>query len=345
MLFSYVVKASFLLTILALGYRWLVQFIIFSKLSRLLLLVAIYVSTAFATPDKNQFTQLAPAVSKPATKVLSPESLQEQVTKINVANNNTTDTITPPKKGLATVSAISESKLCVKRNDTLYWAISPLASLEDLDQLRQELKTIGTELEIKDVKFDSLQRFISLITITIKAQKSNRSSSGSETPGVNLPINGYTGYSTKETFKITDEIPQDLFVKILKDRETALNLAKGEAYFAMHNLLRELKEKKIKFRNTTIRPNGPSLASQIYSGVENAQKEYEKFASEQNILSIIGLAEDQLQINIYENTAYYINTKLTTADELSKLSLSQVKEVHRIIESANSQKHLFVITK
>lgn len=335
MLFSYVVKASFLLTILALGYRWLVQFTPFSKVNQLLLLVVIPISTAFVAPDKNN----------PAVEVMVPGSLHELAITIKSTNHNKTDTITPPKKGLAPLSAISESKFCLKRNDTLYWAISPLASLEDLEQLRQELKTIGTDLEIKDLQLDSQQRFISLITITIKAQKSNRSSSGGETPGIDLPINGYTGYSTKETFKITEEIPQELFIRILKDRETALNLAKGEAYFAMHSLLRELKEKKIKFRSTTIRPNGPSLASQIYSGVENAQKEYEKSASEQNILSIIGLAEDQLGINIYKNTAYYINTKLTTADELSKLSLSQVKEVHRIIESANSQKHLFVITK
>lgn len=300
----------------------------------ILLLLVIYLSSAFVAPYKQKLIQLAPASLKPTIEALVPEGLPEieakaiesekkqEVSKIDSVAVTQHSTLTQLDK-------LPESPWLIKRNDTLFWAISPLSTLDDINKVQQEVKKMGSKLAVNLIKFDSRQQFISSLTMNHESKKGTMGLSG-QAGGLDpdAPIHGVTGYVTKDNLLFTETIAE-LKSALKKDRQRAMTMyIESISHYLTKSVYKEFEDRKIDFEKSVYHIEALS-----------------SFPTD-SILSKKGIgktAENTLFFSsANEKADFYINFRKTSFEEANRLSLKQVKLVHELIVKNTNSKSYFV---
>lgn len=283
-------------------------------------LALIYISSAFVAPYREQIVELAPEQIRPFVKPLIGEVIVEKSSKKDSTENmdkkeeipTATSDETVPQKAADTARVVQDSGPKVKgifiRNDTLYWAISPLMTWDQINEMKPELKKFGYDMIINKIQYDPLQSFITSISVHIKGQGSM--GEGDEGDDGTSPMKGYSGFVRKGGLGMGQLPPQPLQIEIEKDYQAALAIKKEKEV--------DFFEKKI---ISTIGPNsGGSVSQEFFSGNGNkGLLEREGFGkSEQNTL---------LFTDKHANAEFYINTNPSTREEASKLTIDKIKKI------------------
>lgn len=300
-----------------------------------LLLVVIYISSAFVAPYKQQLIQLAPPAMKPTIEALVPESLPEieakaiesekklEVSKINSVAVTQHSTLTQ-------LDILPESPWLIKRNDTLFWAISPLSTLDDINKVQQEVKKMGSKLAVNLIKFDSRQQFISSLILNHKSKKGTMGQTVlADRLDENAPITAFTGYATKDD--LGTGTLAELNNALQKDHAQAMNLyIDGVSRMMTKHVYKEFERRQIEFEKSVYHVEALS-----------------SFPTD-SILSKKGIGKTSDNTLYFssanENADFYINFRKTSFEEANRLSLKQVKLVHELIIKNTNSKSYFVIT-
>lgn len=300
-------------------------------------LALVYVSSAFVAPYREQIVELAPEVIRPLVEPL----VGEVVVKESSKKDSTEDldgkdealAMTPEEtafpKAIDTMQVAQDSGPKVKgiliRNDTLYWAITPMTTWDQINDMKLELKKFGYDMLINKLQYDPLQNFITSVSVHVR----DKSGSGTGRRGDEevTPIEGYSGYVTKKGLGMGQLPPTPLKLEMQADYQTALAIKKEkEVDFFEFNLI------------STIGPNsGGSVGQKSFDG-DNNQKllEREGFGkSEQNTLQFT---------DRHANSEFYINTNRSTREEISKLTIDKIKKIS-FRENSQHKTYFIIYTK
>ncbi|MDQ6481625.1 M56 family metallopeptidase [Dyadobacter sp. LHD-138] len=302
------------------------------------LVALIYLSSAFVAPYRQQVISLAPSATKPIIEALLADDAlpassvseikgEESLIKLNeiskievpvIAEENQKDSI-----------GVSTSKCVLIKNDTLYWAISPLATWDDINRMKEDVKNFGGEININAIAYDPLQLFITSIAVHVKTKGSSGqgNSSEGEKQGTFKPINGYSGYITKVGLGMGQLPPAPLHTSFEKDYQQALVYQKqNEVNFFEYNFT-----KKLGGTSST------GLSRELLEGAnaERISKGTGLGKSENNTLK---LSES------LKNAEFYLNTKPATFEEINTLPFEMFEKA-RIIEDGNKKKYIIIHAK
>lgn len=297
-------------------------------------LALVYVSSAFVAPYREQIVQLAPEVIRPIVKPLIGEVIAPEPAKVDSTEVTGKEQEISDRKLEApdTVQAISISqarqdsgrriKGILIRNDTLYWAITPLTTWDQINAMKPELKKFGYDMIINKLQYDPLQSYITAISVHIKGQGSM--GEGDESEDNTTPMKGYAGFVRKGGLGMGGPTPGPLKVEMDTDYRTALTIKKENEV--------DLFEKKL---SSTIGPNsGGSISEGFFDGNGNKRLlEREGFGkSEQNTLTFT---------DKHANAEFYINTNRATREEASQLPIDKIKKI--TYKEDNQHKTYFII--
>lgn len=308
------------------------HYLVWSKYVALLALI--YVSSAFVAPYREGIVELAPKVIRPLVKPLVGEVIVEESAKKDLIEGlddqygvpavTPEETVAP--KAIDTIQVVQDSGPKVKgilvRNDTLYWAITPLMTWDEINQMKPELQKFGYDMIINKLQYDPLQNFITSISVHIKGQGSM--GEGDEGEDGTTPMKGYSGFVRKGGLGIGQSPPAPLQLEMEKDYQSALAIMKEKEV--------DFFEKKI---FGSIGPNsGGSVEDGFFDGKRNkGLLEREGFGrSEQNTLQFT---------DKHANSEFYINTNRSTREEVSKLPIDKIKKIS--YRENNQHKTYFII--
>lgn len=297
----------------------------------------IYISSAFVAPYRERIVELAPEVIRPLVKPLVGEVIVEEPAKKDLIEDlddqDEAPAVTPEEtvapKAIDTIQVVQDSGPKVKgilvRNDTLYWAITPMTTWDQLNDMKLELKKFGYDMIINKLQYDPLQNFITSISVHVKDKTG--SGTGSRGDGEATPMEGYSGYVAKEGLGMGQLPPAPLKLEMQADYQTALAIKK---------------EKEVDFFEikliSTIGPNSGGSVSQKSLDGGNNQKllEREGFGkSEQNTLQFT---------DKHANSEFYINTNRSTREEVSKLTVDKIKKIS-YRENSQHKTYFIIYTK
>lgn len=302
------------------------------------LIALIYLSSAFVAPYQQQIISLAPSATKPILKALLAENTrltssvsemeskeiaitQKEISKIElpvIEEENQKDSI-----------GVSTSKCVLIKNDTLYWAISALATWDDINRMKEDVKNFGGEININAIAYDPLQLFITSIAVHVKAKGSSGqgNSSEGEKEGIFKPIKGYSGFVAKGGLGMGQLPPAPLRTSLEKEYQQALAYQKqNEVNFFEYNFT-----KKLGGISTT------GLSRELLEGAnaERISKGTGIGKSENNTLKV----SESLK-----NAEFYLNTKPATFEEINTLPFEKFEKA-RIIEDGNKKKYIIIHAK
>ncbi|NIJ51903.1 M56 family metallopeptidase [Dyadobacter arcticus] len=300
-----------------------------------LLLAVLYVSSAFVAPYTLTLVKLPPSILRPALKTLATNdkvNFKEVSSKILSLGPSKAESLIEElkKKTPETTKAIqpSRSKWVIKKNDALFWVISPLATLDDINEIRNEVKSFDAELNINSIEYDPLQSFIARITVHVNV-KSGSSSTAKEGTDRYSPMKGESGYLTKSGSLGTGSVPNELEKQLQMDYEKALALSKkNEPYYFETRLMEKItalgSSSSHAFDKNTL--NGAAAESAFrYDGVGKSTDNFLKLEPE------------------HRNSELYLNSKPATFTELNSLSFDLVRSI-KIIRDARGKKYMIVYT-
>lgn len=292
----------------------------------------VYISSAFVAPYREQIVELAPEVIRPLVKPLVGEVIASAKRDLieDLDDKYKVPAVTPEEtissKAMDTFQLVQDSTPKVKgilvRSDTLYWAITPMTTWDQLNDIKLELKKFGYDMIVNKLQYDPLQNFITSISVHVKDKSG--AGTGSRGDGDTTPMEGYSGYVAKEGLGMGQLPPAPLKLEMQADYQTALAIKK---------------EKEVDFFEikliSTIGPNSGGSVSQKSLDSDNNQKllEREGFGkSEQNTLQFT---------DKHANSEFYINTNRSTREEASKLTIDKVKKIS--YREDNQHKTYFII--
>ncbi|WP_149242940.1 M56 family metallopeptidase [Dyadobacter sp. 32] len=217
-----------------------------------LLIVLLYMSSAFVAPYKKQLIALAPAITKSFATSVLPESTKpskpvaDDVNLKAVVNLN--DAAHLPK--LLTGEKFEDNdpqtpttKGILISNDTLYWAISPLTTWDDINRMKQVIKNFGCEFNITSMKLDPLNLFLTSVSVDAKAPGATgeASSTDMEKEEVFKPMRICSGFLWQHGLGMGQLPPAALLASVESDYQRALALAKeNEVAFGELGIMRSV---------------------------------------------------------------------------------------------------------
>jgi len=310
------------------------------------LIILLYLSSAFVAPYKKQFIAFVPLVMKPIVKVLTENnnpvieipdkkevvkylSEQEKITKpVSSKIIETSLPIDSPQ--------IKKSRWTLMKNDTLYWAISPLATFDDINEVRQEVKNFGYDMNLSQLEYDPLQLFITSLNLVIKSNGSRGSMKSAGKGESYMPVIGNYGYFTKSAVSSGGQRPPEPLNQDLRnDYQKALALRKQNQITYFEDKLNE---------NTG---KGGGRKSRLSYGKESLEG-----PDAARILAKEGIGKSELnntlKINeLHKNAEYYLDSNPTTLAELNEVSFDQFENIHviTVITDKVFKKYILVTTK
>ncbi|SEI43589.1 Signal transducer regulating beta-lactamase production, contains metallopeptidase domain [Dyadobacter sp. SG02] len=298
-------------------------------------LALIYISSAFVAPYRELIVELAPEVIQPLVKPLIGEVIVAEPAKKDSTENPGEQKKAPePQKkendalpAIDTIQTEQEPKVkgVLLRNDTLYWAITPMMTWDDINALRNVVHEFGAELTVNKLQFDPLQEFISSVSVLTRSSKGGSSGSGSRAGSDEYtPFEGYSGYIRKDGIGMGQLPPVPLINDLKSDVEKAMMIKKKNevAYF------------EHKFKQNLNKPG----TNAVYPRKMLSDKLFEREGigkSLQNTLKVPYNAD---------NSEFYLNTRPATRDELNAFPIDQVEKVS-VTEIRGGKKYYFIYTK
>ena len=294
-------------------------------LSKYAVLVAIlYLSSAFVAPYSHKIELLIPETTIP--KVI------EFIKKNKIDKSQKPDLLENNKQNVPNVlPKAKRSKWVLERKGTLYWAISPLATLDDINEIRKEVKNFGSEMNINKIEYDPLQKFLTAVTVDIKG-KGGSGRGGAGIGDSYTPIQGYHGYITKTgSFGMGQLPPENISLELEKDYQKALAIQKLNSG---HYLEEEIKSA---FKGQSMGFSGQNFSSKTLKS-EKAEVGLKQIGIEKafdNTLTI-------MPVNQFAK--FYLNGATSTLSDLNTISLDQIEEIRYIINTLG-QRYILVRTK
>ena len=309
------------------------------------LIILLYLSSAFVAPYKKQFIAFVPPVMKPIVKVLTENnnpvieipdkkdvvkylSEQEKITKpVSSKIIETSLPIDSPQ--------VKKNKWTLLKNDTLYWAISPLATFDDINEVRQEVKNFGYDMIVNMMQYDPLQLYITSFNLITKSNDFNYGISKIKGESY-MPIQGPYGFFTKHVDQSGGQRPPEpLNQNLRNDYQKALALRKRNQITYFEDRLNENRG------NESRRRSRLTYDKKTLEGQDAAK-----------ILAKEGIGKSELnntlKVNeLHKNAEYYLDSNPTTLAELNEVSFDQFENIHviTVITDKIFKKYILVTTK
>lgn len=310
------------------------HYLVWGKYAAVLALV--YISSAFVAPYRHQIVELAPAKiqpfvqplmgevssAAPATTALT-ENQPEEKTKTELVKKHavlTGDTIRtaqgsqPKMKGILVV------------NQTLYWAITPLTTWDEINEIKAAVQQFGQDFQINKIQFDPLQQYITAISVRIITKDGG--GSGEEHGSTEFePMKGYSGYIAGQGHGMGQLPPDPLSKEMEQDYQKALAIAKENevAYF------------EYKLGQNVGMQRATTFTQKLLTG-PNAEQFYNKNGVGKSAGNTLRISE------YHKNATLYLNTNPSTFTELNEVPFSKVERVSLLEDNAR-RKYIIVYAK
>lgn len=286
----------------------------------------IYISSAFVAPYREQIIELAPEVIRPIVKPLVGEViLPAAVTKDSISNAVKNEGVSPlPLLGKLAGEVVDTAENTKQPRvkgvqivgKTMYWAITPMMTWEDINEIKAEAQKFGQEFQINQLQFDPLQKYITAVSVRIDTK--NGFGTGEEHGESEFaPMKGYSGYISGQGHGMGQLPPDPLGKEMVQDYQQALAIAKkNEVSYFEYKLGQGLGA------HTT-----RTFPRQVLTG-PSAENFYNKNGFGQS-------AENTLRISEYhKNATFYLNTSPSTFTELNNVPFSKVERVSLLEDNA-----------
>lgn len=296
----------------------------------------VYISSAFVAPYREQIVELAPEVIRPLVKPLVGEVIASAGPERDSAANKMESEDTPPVPLHAqlvdevpdTVESTPRSKVkgVLIVNQTLYWAITPMTTWEDINGIRAEVQKFGQELQINQLQFDPLQKYITAVSVRVNT-KSGFGTGEEHGEGEFAPMKGYSGYISGQGHGMGQLPPAPLSKEMEEDFQQALSIAKKNevAYF------------EYKLGQSLGSHSAHTFTRQLLAG-PSSESFYDKNGFGKS-------AQNTLRVSEYhKNATLYLNTSPSTFTELNEIPFSKVERV-TLLEDNARRKYIVVYTE
>jgi hypothetical protein len=302
-------------------------------------LALVYISSAFVAPYRDQIAELAPAKIQPFVQPLIGEVISAAPATIALTENQpqekTESTTEPVKKHTIltgdTLRTAQGSQPKIKGilvvNQTLYWAITPLTTWEEINEIKAAVQKFGQDFQINKIQFDPLQKYITAISVRISS-KDGGSGAGEEHGASEFePMKGHSGYISGQGAGMGQLPPDPLSKEMELDYQKALAIAKENevAYF------------EYKLGQSMGMQRATTFTQKVLAG-PNAEQFYNKNGFGKS-------ADNTLRISAYhKNATLYLNTNPSTFTELNEVPFSKVERVSLLEDNAR-RKYIVVYAK
>lgn len=301
------------------------------------LIALIYISSAFVAPYRDQIAALAPAPIRSVVKPLigevvkstpipaglpEPEIAPGPVTPQPLVEKQEPVIRQMPDSVVETVS--KKGILIVGK--TLYWAITPIMTWEDINEIKAEVEKFGQHFQINQLQFDPLQKYITAVSVRITSK--GGFGTGEETSDSQFdPMKGYSGYISSVGLGMGQAPPAPLAEEMERDYQKALVIAKQN----------EVAHFEYKLGKSLGTYSSNTFTSEVLTG-PNAATFYNKHGfgkSEENTLYISAY---------HKNATFYLNTSPSTFTELNNLPFPKVERITLMQDNAG-RKYIVVYAK
>lgn len=304
-----------------------------------LLLATLYVSAAFVAPYKNQIVEMSPAPLQPVVRALAQETAP-------LPEKSAVDVSTPaPKRELADsvklkkvladdVAKKVKSKWAMIKGDTLYWAIPPTATWDEINLLKADIKNFGAEMNINVLKYDPMQQFITSIAVYIKHGGS--SGSGDRDGEDNYsPMKGFSGFiwelGKEKGLGMGQSPPEPLLSRYNQSYQEALALKKANKNeYLADKLMKELTKKAGGM-------GGTSYSQKSFEG-KYSDKSFERYGVGKSPDNTLMLGESN------KDAEFYLNAEPATFEELNGISIDKIDKVEVRDASKTKKRYIMVYT-
>ncbi|GAB2787077.1 hypothetical protein GCM10027275_34630 [Rhabdobacter roseus] len=288
-----------------------------------LLLGVLYGSSALVAPYRARIVQFAPPVVRPIVEAALPAAEPEKKTdEVSVPEKvpqlKVESTFTPTK-----LEAQEEviSPYCVMRNDTIFWIITPLISMDELMTIRETIRKNNGDFFIDELKYDSQRAFLESMRFSVIENGGGGASSGSKAEA-NEPIEGTAAlYSTGvRAVGRNLSLPSQLREKMKSDYEEAL---KRKETNRMKYLVERIKAEVIKNNFG----EKPSMGGSNFTITEEWIKEQKAKGFSERLG--MGIKEDgTLRIGErLRNALFFKNDQPSTFEAINKIPYADAYEV------------------
>ncbi|WP_031525833.1 M56 family metallopeptidase [Dyadobacter crusticola] len=296
------------------------QYMAWAKYATLIALI--YISSAFVAPFRERIVALAPAEIRPLVKPLVAEVVIPEAPKLDEPAKNEPDkSETNTKPEPKTISPAADTtqirreraesvKGVLIRNDTIYWAITPLMDWDDINEVRKAVNKFGAELAINKIQFDPFQQFITSISVTTRNSR-GQSGAGSRNGEDDFsPIKGHSGYILEGGIGMGQLPPAPLINALTEDYEKALLIKK---------------ENEVAYFQQKITTNIGAFSTTVYLKDALTGKSGDKLF----VSTGIGKSnDDNLRIaDTRKEHELYINTQPATFQEMNALAIERIEKV------------------
>lgn len=303
----------------------------------LAVLALIYISSAFVAPFRERLVAMAPPEMRPFVKPLVNEVIMPEVRTMEIPDEAEqkaagSEVKPDPKANLLlsdTTQINQEQEKRVKgvliRNDTLYWAITPMMNWDDINVVREVVHKFGAELAVNKLQYDPLQKFITSVSVMTRSSGNGSSGSGSRAGDDDFsPTKGYSGYILQKGLGMGQLPPAPLANELNEDYEKATMIKKkNEVAYFEYKLVHQLK--------------GP-CATSGYPQRMLSDKLFELQGIGKSLQNTLKVAYK------LDNSEFYLNTQPATRNELNEIPIDQVEKVN-VIEEKGGKKYYIIYTK
>ncbi|HWV31098.1 MAG TPA: M56 family metallopeptidase [Dyadobacter sp.] len=295
--------------------------------------VLIYISSAFVAPYREQIVELAPEMIRPLVKPLVGEViLPAVVMKDSVSNAAKNEEASPLPLHATLAGQVLDTVQSAKQprvkgvqivGQTLYWAITPMMTWEDINEIKAEIQKFGQEFQINQLQFDPLQKYITAVSVRINTK--NGFGTGEEHGNSEFePMKGYSGYIAGHESGMGQLPPDPLGKEMEQDYQQALAIAKKNevAYF------------EYKLGQSLGTHTASTFTRQVLTGA-SAENFYNKNGFGKS-------ADNTLYVSEYhKNATFYLNTNPSTFTELNNIPFSGVERI-TLLEDNARRKYIVV---
>ncbi|MGV3600689.1 MAG: M56 family metallopeptidase [Dyadobacter fermentans] len=294
----------------------------------------IYVSSAFVAPYREVIVELAPEVIRPLVKPLIAEvnaDIPSKQTDFNPPENIQPKAKPQPEQTAIAADSLDEAPQAGTKgvlivNQTLYWAITPLTTWEDITVIRNAAQKYGYALAINNIQYDPLQQYITDVSVRITA-KNGGGSGEAHGEAEFQPIKGYSGYISARGHSMGAAPPEALSKIMEQDYQKAQAMARQNAvaYF------------EYKLGKSLGTHTASTYTQKILAG-PNARQFYDKDGIGRSQLSTLHIA------SYHKEASFYLNAGKSTFTEVNEVPFSKVDRVTMLEDSAR-RKYFVVYTK
>jgi len=232
-----------------------------------------------------------------------------------------------PKIPVSTYSAMpadtTQSPWVLQRGDTLYWAIPPTATWEDIHGVREALKAKGAEMRINRLNYDPLQLYLTTLVFFMHLS-TGQNGTGEVYKDDYTPIKGYTGFVGPRLLGMGFAPPEPLLTNMKESYQKALALRQENEIGHLEDQME--KEFLKKRKSLTYTP----IPKRFMEGL-NAESTLKKEG--------VGKSPDNtLLITDLNNEAeFYLNARPYSRNDLSRLKFDRIEKVNIGVDSGGKR--------